>query len=80
MGIAARRSASPRATKRVGEGGDAETGQMAAFDAPRSTGPYGIATTPHGQVFFASLAGNYRDTDGITALEPPMPRQGSRRT
>ena len=69
----------PRTTKRVGEGGDAETGQMAAFDAPRSTGPYGIATTPHGQVFFASLAGNYRDTDGITALEPPMPRQGSRR-
>ena len=32
---------------------------MAAFDAPRATGPYGIATTPDGQVFFASLAGNY---------------------
>jgi streptogramin lyase len=49
MGAAARRSASPRATKRVGEGGDAETGQMAAFDAPRGTGPYGIATTWDGQ-------------------------------
>ena len=59
MGAAARRSASPRATKRVGEGGDAETGQMAAFDALRGIGPYGIATTPNGQVFFASLADNY---------------------
>ena len=78
MGAAARRSASPRATKRVGEGGGAETGQMAVF------GPYGIATTPDGQVFFASLAGNYLgqidvDTDGVTVLEPPMPHQGSRR-
>jgi virginiamycin B lyase len=32
---------------------------MAVFDAPRGTGPYGIATTPDDQVFFASLAGNY---------------------
>ena len=38
---------------------DAETGQMAVFDPPRGTGPYGIATTPDGQVFFASLADNY---------------------
>ena len=59
MGAAARRSASPRATKRVGEGGGAETGQMAVFGAPRGTGPCSIATTPNGQVFFASLAGNY---------------------
>jgi streptogramin lyase len=35
-----------------------ESGTMAVFDAPRGTGPYGIATTPEGQVFFASLAGN----------------------
>ena len=27
-------------------GGDAETGQMAVFDAPRGTSPYAIATTP----------------------------------
>ena len=27
-------------------GGGAETGQMAVFDVPRGTGPYGIATTP----------------------------------
>src|SRR5208283_2224289 len=38
---------------------DTKTGAMAVFDAPRGTGPYGIATTPDGQVFFASLAGNY---------------------
>src|SRR6266853_6381161 len=38
---------------------DTNTGAIAVFDAPRGTGPYGIATTPDGQVFFASLAGNY---------------------
>jgi virginiamycin B lyase len=38
---------------------DAKTGAMAVFDVPRGTGPYGIATTPDGLVFFASLAGNY---------------------
>jgi virginiamycin B lyase len=54
------------------------------FDAPRGTGPYGIATTPDGQVFFASLAGNYLgqidlESGGVTVLEPPVPRQGARR-
>src|SRR5215469_10606072 len=38
---------------------DPKSGTMAVFDAPRGTGPYGIATTPDGQVFFASLAGSY---------------------
>src|SRR5580704_16457227 len=38
---------------------DPKSGAMAVFDAPRGIGPYGIATTPDGQVFFASLAGNY---------------------
>jgi virginiamycin B lyase len=63
---------------------DPKTGAMAVFDAPRGTGPYGIATTPDGQVFFASLAGNYLGqidlkTGGVTVLEPPVPRQGARR-
>src|SRR5437868_9241157 len=31
---------------------DPKSGTMAVFDAPRGTGPYGIATTPDGQVFF----------------------------
>src|SRR5438309_4236780 len=64
---------------------DAKTGAMGVFDAPRGTGPYGIATTPGGQVFFASLAGNYLgqidlETGGVTVLEPPgaAPRRTAR--
>ena len=57
---------------------DTKTGAMAVFDAPRGTGPYGIATTPDDQVFFASLAGNYLGqidlkTGVATVLEPPVP-------
>jgi virginiamycin B lyase len=53
-------------------------------DAPRGSGPFGIATTPDGQVFFASLAGNYLGqidlkTGTVMVLEPPVPRQGARR-
>src|SRR5580692_3398103 len=63
---------------------DAKSGAMAIFDAPRGTGPYGIATTPDGQVFFASLAGDYLGqidlaTGTVTVLDPPVPRQGARR-
>jgi virginiamycin B lyase len=62
---------------------DVKTGALALFDAPRGTGPYGIATTPDGQVFFASLAGNYLgqidpEADRVTVLEPPVARQGAR--
>ena len=63
---------------------DPKSGAMAVFDAPHGTGPYGIATTPDGQVFFASLAGNYLgqidlDSANVTVLEPPVPDQGARR-
>jgi len=63
---------------------DPKTGAMAVFDAPRGTGPYAIATTPDGEVFFASLAGNYLgqidlESGSVTVLEPPVPRQGARR-
>ena len=63
---------------------DPKSGMMTVFDAPRGAGPYGIATTPDGQVFFASLAGNYLGridvaTGTTTILEPPMSRQGARR-
>jgi virginiamycin B lyase len=63
---------------------DPKTGAIAVFDAPRGTGPYGIATTPDGQIFFASLAGNYLgqidlETGAVTVLEAPVPRQGARR-
>src|SRR5260370_26577706 len=63
---------------------DPKSGTMAVFDAPRGTGPYGITTTPEGQVFFASLAGNYLvridlEPGTTTALEPPLPRPHPRR-
>src|SRR5262249_47577333 len=63
---------------------DPKSGAMSVFDAPRGTGPYGITTTPDGQVFFASLAGSYLgqinpETGTVTVLEPPVPRQGARR-
>lgn len=63
---------------------DPASGQMQVFDAPRGAGPYGIATTPRGDVYFASLAGSYiaridTATGAATVLEPPTPRQGARR-
>jgi virginiamycin B lyase len=60
------------------------TGQVEVFDAPRGRGPYGISTTPDGEVYYASLAGSYlghidRETGAATAIEPPTPGQGARR-
>jgi len=57
---------------------------MAVFGAPRGTGPCSIATTPNGQVFFASLAGSYLghidvEDCAVIVLEPPVPRQGAPR-
>jgi virginiamycin B lyase len=63
---------------------DPRTGSMTVYDAPRGDGPYGIATTPGGEVYYASLAGNYlgrvdTSTGKATVLEPPTPQQGARR-
>ena len=63
---------------------DPATGEMAVFDAPRGRGPYGIASTPSGDVYFVSLAGSYLaridlDTDEAIVIEPPTPVQGARR-
>ncbi len=62
---------------------DTQTGAMAVFDAPRGAGPYGIASCPDGQIYFASLAGNYVGrvvkTGGATVLVPPTADQGARR-
>ena len=63
---------------------DPATGAMRIFDAPRGRGPYGITTTPSGQVFYASLAGNHiaridTTTGTATVLEPPTRNQGARR-
>jgi virginiamycin B lyase len=60
------------------------TGEMKVWPAPRGRGPYGIATTPKGDVYYASLAGNHiaridTETGQATVIEPPTPRQGARR-
>jgi len=62
---------------------DPVDGAMTVFDAPRGTGPYGIATTPGGEVFYASLAGSYvgaiNPDRSVSILEPPTADQGARR-
>ena len=63
---------------------DPATEEMVVLDAPRGRGPYGIAATAAGDVYFASLAGSYvghidTENDVITVLEPPTAGQGARR-
>jgi virginiamycin B lyase len=63
---------------------DPTTGQIKTFSSPRGPGPYGITTTPNGEVYFASLAGSYiaridLETGNVTVLEPPSLDQGARR-
>ncbi len=59
------------------------TGEMEVFDAPRGRGPYGIAATPGGDIYYASLAGSYVGAIGsegsVSVLEPPTADQGARR-
>ncbi len=63
---------------------DVATGEMRVFDSPRGRGPYGIAATPDGQIYYASLAGNYvgrvdLESGEVTVLDPPTSGQGARR-
>lgn len=63
---------------------DPASGEMRVWDAPRGRGPYGIATTPGGDVYYASLAGSHiarvdLETGAATVIEPPTPDQGARR-
>jgi len=64
---------------------DPTTGEMQVFDAPRGRGPYGITSTPTGDVWFSSLAGSYIarvDLDNLGELEvvdPPAANAGLRR-
>jgi virginiamycin B lyase len=63
---------------------DPASGEVAAWRSPRGSGPYGITTTPSGEVFYASLAGSHIaridvDTGEATVIEPPTPNQGARR-
>ena len=63
---------------------DPRTGAMQVWDAPRGRGPYGIAATPDGVIYYASLAGSYiarldPETGAATIIEPPTKNQGARR-
>ena len=73
----------------TGQGGwygrlDPASGKVDAWQAPRGTGPYGITTSPAGEVYYASLAGSHiaridPATAKATPIEPPTREQGARR-
>ena len=63
---------------------DPSTGKTDAWKAPKGRGPYGITTTPSGDVWYASLAGDHiAKIDTVsgeaTVVEPPRPGVGPRR-
>ncbi len=63
---------------------DPRTGAITVFDSPRGAGPYGIATCPDGNVYYASLASSFVGwinigTGQVDVIEPPTARQGARR-
>jgi len=63
---------------------DPASGKVEAWRAPKGVGPYGITTTPNGDVWYASLAGDHIakiDTVSGDALmvAPPRPGVGPRR-
>ena len=58
---------------------DPSSGKVEAWKAPKGTGPYGITTTPNGEVWYASLAGDHIakiDTVSGDALMVPPPKPG----
>ena len=62
---------------------DPETGKVEAWASPRA-GSYGIAATPTGEIWFASLAGDYigridRATGSVAVIESPRKGMGPRR-
>ncbi len=63
---------------------DPKSGEVRVWPAPKGRGPYGIAATPSGDIYYASLAGNHIAkidvTSGkVTVIEPPTKNQGARR-
>jgi virginiamycin B lyase len=63
---------------------DPASNDMKVWKSPRGAGPYGICTTPAGDVYFASLAGSFiarvdLESGAATVIEPPTRRQGARR-
>jgi virginiamycin B lyase len=63
---------------------DPATGRVNAWKAPKGPGPYGIAATPGGDIWYASLAGDHiakidTTSGAVTVVEPPKPGVGPRR-
>ncbi len=63
---------------------DPETGKMEVWDAPKGRGPYGIAATPSGDIYYVSLAGSYLgkpdlETGETTIIVPKNKYAGLRR-
>jgi virginiamycin B lyase len=63
---------------------DPASGKVDAWKAPKGYGPYGITTTPSGEVWYASLAGDHiaridTATGNAVIVEPPAPNVGPRR-
>jgi virginiamycin B lyase len=60
------------------------SGKIEVWTSPRGAGPYGIAITPGGDVYYASLAGNHiAHIDLVSGearpIDPPTRGQGARR-
>lgn len=63
---------------------DPRSGEMRVWRDPEGRGPYGIAATPSGDIYYVSLAGSHvarvdLDTGAATIIEPPTRDQGARR-
>lgn len=63
---------------------DPASGDIQVWDAPRGRGPYGIAATPAGDIWFVSLAGSYLarpdlETGAVTPIDPTAKGSGTRR-
>lgn len=63
---------------------DPRTGDMKVWEAPKGPGPYGIAATPKGGIFYASLAGSHLaeidvESGEAKVIQPPTADRGARR-
>jgi virginiamycin B lyase len=63
---------------------DPKSGKLDVWPAPKGRGPYGIAATPDGQIWYVSLAGSFlakvdMETGATTVVEPVEPGVGPRR-
>jgi virginiamycin B lyase len=63
---------------------DPKTARVDAWKAPKGVGPYGMAATPSGDIWYASLAGDHiakinTSTGEATVIDPPRKGVGPRR-